>query len=362
MDDEEELDAMIAARGGPANVVDIVRRVKQAPDALQIFTPAQLRARAQSVEWLVKGVIPADSVGIFFGASGAFKSFIALDLALHVAHGLKWLGRKTRRGPVVIIAAEGGAGISWRIDAWHKQHALICDDASIHIIPVSVDLLHDAARVCEAAASVGVVPALLIVDTMAQTFQGEENSATEVSTYLRELGLWFRESWRCSVLIVHHTGHVATERPRGSSALRSNVDWMYGCFRDEKEMLATLECVKQKDSDPIESAVFSLDHVQLGTDSDGDPISSLVAHQLGAPQQIAAALIYEGKRGRGGNNNLFLELAMNGMEEKKLRTVYLEAIDGDAEKKRKAYFRARKWAVEAKIVEIIDGYILRSGE
>ena len=60
------------------------------------------------------------------------------------------------------------------------------------------------------------------VDTLSQTFSGEENSAAEMSTYLRELGLWFRESWRCAVLVIHHSGHVATDRPRGSSAIRAN--------------------------------------------------------------------------------------------------------------------------------------------
>jgi hypothetical protein len=60
---------------------------------------------------------------------------------------------------------------------------------------------------------------------------------------------------------------------------------------------------------------------------------------------------YEAERGRGGNNHLFLELALNGIEEKKLRTVFYEAIDGDADKKRQAYFRARKWALTSGLID-----------
>ena len=70
----------------------------------------QLRDVAQQVRWTVKHTIPACSIGMLFGGSGTFKSFIALDAALHVVHGLPWMGRLTMRAPVIYIAAEGGAG------------------------------------------------------------------------------------------------------------------------------------------------------------------------------------------------------------------------------------------------------------
>ena len=355
MDDEDELDAMIAARGGPSNVVKL-RPVEPLP----FLTLTRLSERAQAVQWLVKGAVPAESIGMFFGASGTFKSFLALDLALHIAHGMQWLGKKTKQGPVVIIAAEGGAGIWWRIKAWHQLHGMRWDKIPLYVVPVAVDLLTDAPRVCEAAASARVVPALVVVDTMAQTFRGEENSASEVGSYLSEIGLWFRQSWQCAVLVVHHTGHEVTERPRGSSALRGNVDWMFGVYRDAKEMLATLECVKQKDAEIMPASNFSLDLIDLGTDTDGDKITSLACHCLSA-EKIASAVEYETSRGRGGNRGLFLELALNGIEEKKLRTIFYEAIDGAPDKKRQAYFRCRKWAIDARICEFAEGYVIRLG-
>src|SRR5574340_354360 len=77
-------------------------------------------------------------------------------------------------------------------------------------------------------------------------------------------------NWQSAVGVVHHSGHLATERPRGSSALRSNVDWMFGVFRDEKEMLATLVCDKQKDDEQFGDEVFALTRHELGRDADGD--------------------------------------------------------------------------------------------
>jgi RecA-family ATPase len=134
----------------------------------------------------------------------------------------------------------------------------------------------DAILVRDAAAAIGVVPAFVLVDTLSQTFSGEENSAQEVSGYLREIGLQFRACWQCAVLVVHHTGHSATERPRGSSTLRANVDFMFGVYRDEKEMLATVECAKQKDGELMEPVSFSMRVAELQKDEDGDPITSLV--------------------------------------------------------------------------------------
>lgn len=328
---------------------------------IPVLTIAQLRAQGQEVGWLVKHVVPLESIGVIFGASGTFKSFIALDMALHVAHGMKWAGRKTRKGPVVFIAAEGGAGVWRRVDAWHRMHAILGDAAPFYVVPVAVDLTLDAWRVRQAVSALGIEPVLVVIDTVSQTFAGEENSATEMAAYLREIGLQFRLAWQCAVVAIHHTGHLATERPRGSSAMRANVDFMFGVFRDENEMLATVECVKQKDGDKPAAETFSLKVEDLGCDSDGDPMTSLVASRVSGSGEMLRAMDSEALVGRGGRNRLFIELAVNGIEEKKLRQLFYETVDGDAEVKRQAYFRARKWAVSAGIVDIMQGYVIRNG-
>jgi hypothetical protein len=94
---------------------------------------------------------------------------------------------------------------------------------------------------------------------------------------------------------------------------------MFGVFRDEKEMLATVECVKQKDGELIEPVTFSMRVTELAKDEDGDPITSLVASAVGSTVDIVDAMKHEAQRGRGGRNHLFLDLAQNGIEEKKLR-------------------------------------------
>jgi len=318
-----------------------------------------LRSTAAAVSWLVKGILPAESIGMLFGGSGTFKSFIALDAGLHIAHGMPWLRKKTRQGPVVYIAAEGGSGLYKRILAWHRQHRIKdWRSTPFYVVPVALDLQADAWRVVEAVQALGVQPAMVVVDTLSQTYAGEENSANEVAAYLRELGARFRSLWQCAVMLLHHSGHLATERPRGSSAMRANLDWMFGVFRDETEMLATLTCAKQKDSEPFADLSFNLLHVELGADEDGDTVGSLVAHHVCDPEEMREIVAEQISRGRKGYAATLVDLAKDGMTEKELRAAFYEACDlGNSDSKSKAYRRAFEWAKKSGVLGVVNGRV-----
>lgn len=331
----------------------------KAEEPLPVLTMGELRAKSQAVQWLVKRVIPACSLGVLFGGSQSFKTFIAIDLAFHVAWGLKWLGRKTSQTPVLVISAEGEAGISRRIEAWHRLRGLTMDDCPARVIPVSVDLGTDCARVVRDVAAAGITPGLIIVDTLSQTFSGEENSAREVASYLREIKTWFRDGWQCTVIVIHHTGHTASERPRGSSVIKSNVDFMIGCFRDEKEMLATITCEKQKDGELFADQLFSMTVFDLDIDEDGEKITTLVSSAVMSTEEKRDIIMHESKRGRGGRNALILQIAQNGMRADELRKIFYDQCEGaDTDARRQAYFRAIGWAKKAGLLEIVDGYVL----
>jgi hypothetical protein len=205
----------------------------------------------------------------------------------------------------------------------------------------------------------GVTPGAIFVDTLSQTFAGEENSASEMSAYLRQVGLWLRAEWQAAVLLVHHSGHNQHERPRGSSAIRANIDFLFGVHRDEKEMLATLSAAKQKDGELIEDQMFALSVFELGKDSDGDLKTSLVARAVMNEAEKQELVRHEASKGRGGHNALLLELAQNGMQEKVLRLSFYERCAADnAEGRRKAYNRAVAWAKGSNMLEVVEGHIL----
>lgn len=334
----------------------------EAPDAkaLPMLSFDQLRAQAQAVSWTVKHILPADSVGLLFGASGTFKTYIAIDAAMHVVHGLKWLGRRTKKGPALFIAGEGGTGLAARLEAWHRARRLPAPPGNmLRVVPVALDLGTDAWRVAEAAAAAGIQPSIVVVDTFSQTFSGEENSANEVAEYFRQVGNHLRAMWKCTVLVIHHSGHSATDRPRGSSTMQANTSFLLGAFRDEKEMLATLTCAHMKDGRSFDDAIFQVNVQNLGTDEDGDQITQLVARHLSSAEEVQDAMAAEHKAGRGGHNQLIVSLASNGMKEAELRKAFYEDCSvPDADSRRMAYFRARKWALSKQFFEIAQGIVI----
>ena len=97
----------------------------------------------------------------------------------------------------------------------------------------------------------------------------------------------------------------------------------------------------------------------FGTDEDGDPITSLAACHLAAQDQLSEAMQREAHAGRGGRHKLLLSLAQNGMPEKELRNLFSRDVDiADSEARRKAYYRARLWAIEAGYIEIAEGFVI----
>ena len=367
IDGADEIAALARQTGMPqaermeriASIVARVEAQRKGPGRrVPVLRLAALKESASAIGWCVKHVIPTSSIGMMFGGSGTFKSFIALDLALHVAHGLPWMGRRTADGQVLYIAAEGGAGLWGRIDAWHRARALPWGGVPFFVVPQAVDLTVDAWRVVDAAQAIGAQPSLVVVDTLSQTYAGEENSANEMAAYLREIGLRFRALWDCAVLLIHHSGHEATERPRGSSAIRGNVDFMLGVFRDEKERIATVQCKKQKDGDLFADADFKMVPVTLGQDADGDEVTSLVAWHLANDQERAEARQEEVKAGRAGHGYTFASLLDSCTEESSLRRAFYELLEGlSDEAKKKAYQRAKARAINEGLMRIVEGKV-----
>lgn len=324
-----------------------------------VLTVGELHERASAVRWAVKGLIPERSIGFVYGASGTFKSFLTLDYALHRAYGMKWLGRRTKQAVPVYLAAEGGAGLMRRIEAWHKDRGMNWQDCPMRVVIVPLTLRTHARELCAAIRATGVHPGDLVIDTMSQTFTGNENSNDEVAEFLRILGTELRDALECTVLVVHHSGHSATERPRGASAIVANIDFCFGVFRDEKEMLCTMDVVKVKDGERPEEAHFELAKVSLGFDEDGDMISSLSARHVLNPEDLAAVQKAEALAGRGGRTNMLRTLIDNGMEEKGLRKAFYAEIDiANPDSRKHAYYTARNSLVKAGEIELIDGRVL----
>ena len=209
--------------------------------------------------YLVRGMIDLDSTSMIFGDSQAGKTFVALDRALHIAHGLPWLGRKTKKGVVLYIAAEGKSGIAKRVKAWHEHHNLDLADALIAFRTVSTPLCEPKAvteliaLIHEFLAGMDAMPVLIEIDTLAKNFgTGDENSTKDMTAFLAGMDA-LRMATGAAVSAVHHCGHGEKSRARGNSSLPSGLDF---CYRVERagdcvdNFVTTLTTEKCKDGEP----------------------------------------------------------------------------------------------------------------
>ncbi|RDB43824.1 hypothetical protein DU490_05275 [Halomonas sp. DQ26W] len=244
------------------------------------FTPVgELVANLRPVLWLVRGYVEADSLALVYGEPGHGKSFLTIDLAASIASGTPWHGAETKPGAVFYIAGEGHNGLARRFKAWETNRG-----ASLAGVPLYVSQraapLDDTASAAEVlrtvdtlAAETGQAPVLIVVDTLARCFGGDENSATDIGALVANLDA-LRHRWNATVLVVHHSGKDTARGARGSTALRGAVDAEYRVTKDPAG-LVTLEATKMKDADAPERCAFRLAPVELPlVDDEGAPVWS----------------------------------------------------------------------------------------
>ena len=231
--------------------------------------------------WLVKELVETSTLGIIYGPSGEGKTFVALDVALSVATGRAWHDHAVQRGPVAYVVAEGSRGIAKRVQAWMDQH----DEANVSnafFLLSDVQLLvpGDVGGLIEAIATTCPRPALVLLDTFSQCFVGgEENSASEVGVALAAARR-IVQATGAAVLPVHHTGKLRPNSERGSSALRGNVDIMVSVSMD-KDRVVTVKQTKAKNHEPMRPLRLKLTQVEVGTEDDGEPVTSCVLGATG---------------------------------------------------------------------------------
>jgi len=227
-----------------------------------------------TLDWMLKGVIQSNSLGAVIGASGSYKTFVILDMAMHVSNGRNWQGHKTKKSPIVLyVAGEGHAGISNRVNAIAKETGLSTDRFLISNTSIDMYSTENIEKlknvIHELEEDVWV-----IIDTLNRNFTGDENSAKDTAVLFSNL-----DSLRAigaTTTIVHHTGHSESGRARGSSALKGAMDWEIITKFDKSKGAITVLNTKQKEGMAFEKMTLSPKVVLIGLDEDGDRITSVV--------------------------------------------------------------------------------------
>lgn len=178
-------------------------------------------------EYVVEGLIEHGGLWCAIGDPGIGKSSVILDMALCIATGRPWQGRKTLKTRVLYLPGEGLSGAVQRIKAWAHVHG-IPDE----VVDDGMRLGNDIVRIGASNEAWGLLAeyvlrqniGLIIFDTFARMATGiEENSATEVGKAIVRLDN-IRRLTNCGVGLVHHTGKANPRAGRGSSALNGALD------------------------------------------------------------------------------------------------------------------------------------------
>lgn len=181
-------------------------------------------------KWLAPDLIPAGQPVLLSGDGGLGKSLLALQLGVSVATGGRWLGHFTAQGSVLYLSAED------EVAELHRRLERICCDLSklhaLHIAPMAeldallvapVDrrlattALYDAvaARVEE------IRPALVVLDSNADFFGGNEVVRYEVRWFIGQLRK-LCHSTGCCVLIL---SHPSVSGMQSGSGLSGSTHW-----------------------------------------------------------------------------------------------------------------------------------------
>jgi len=262
----------------PAPAAPAVPHVASSAPRYQ-FVPHSTFANHAPPRWRVKGVLPDAELALVIGQSGAGKSFIALDLAFAIAQGVPWRGRRVRQGVVAYVAAEGAGGFRNRLQAY-QQHFGLEDVLPFHVLGAAPNLLQkeDVRDLIAAVKALGPVD-VVFLDTFAQmTAGGDENSAEDMGRALGHCKALHR-ACGATIVPVHHLGKDVTKGARGWSGMHAAADAVLEVARGEGAERA-MRISKQKDGEDGEVLPFRLEGVTIGTDADGDEITSCVVHHV----------------------------------------------------------------------------------
>lgn len=259
-------------------------------------------------QYLVKGIIPRVGLTVIWGPPKCGKSFWIFDLSMHVALGWPYRGRRVQQGPVVYCAFEGQNGISARVEAFRQTFPINAGaPVPFYLEPVTLDLIADQGELIATIKRHLDIdrPALVVLDTLNRSLRGSENDSKDMSAYVRAADA-IRAAFNCAVAIVHHCG-VEGERPRGHTSLTGAVDAQLSVKRGSSEtILVEVECAK--DGPQGEIVASRLEVVGVGTDSDGEPISSCVVR----PEETPAASMSSEPRLSKNQTTMFTILHATG--------------------------------------------------
>ena len=193
-------------------------------------------------DWLVNGLIPANTVTLLSGDGGTGKSLLALQLAMSVAmgHDLPWLNRKLDKGVALYVGAEDD------VDEMHRRvkditfgtltpihqlenlklASLSGRDALLSHVDPKTNLLFPTQLWTDILTEIAAhQPRLVVLDTLADFFPGNENDRAQARQFIGQLRKACVEHQTTIVLLSHPSmsGMASGTGASGNTAWNNSV-------------------------------------------------------------------------------------------------------------------------------------------
>ena len=227
--------------------------------------------------WLVDDIIPETGIGVIYGESGSYKSFLTIDLLAHIGNGRAWFGKDTKKKPVIYIALEGNAGIPKRIKAWKIHNRT---NSNINNLNRDINInFRDKSNIdylIEKIKDAGLDGGVICIDTLAQAGGDMDENSSKDMGYMIKTFQYIQQELGGVVLIVHHIGKAKDKGMRGHSSLYASLDFALECIaHDKNKRNASFKIAKSKDGDSSLNYNFTLNIINTGNEDNGKAITSL---------------------------------------------------------------------------------------
>ena len=222
-------------------------------------------------EWLVRGWLPLNALGIIYSEAGVGKSFYSLSLALELARGGEWCGTQLDEPlEVLYVAGERETDLRDRAEAWtlHYETTLPESFSLMRVMP-QLGKETQIQALCQVIRARGT--RVVVIDTYARATLGiDENASSEAGQIAESLDRVREATQGGLVLVVHHTnktGASGMNSIRGSSALAGAAD--IALQLDAKDRGIEVKVTKSNAGAMPEAMFYKLEPVALSPLSDG---------------------------------------------------------------------------------------------
>jgi RecA-family ATPase len=268
---------------------------------LVLITPNQWKdVPLEEMRWLATHRIPADDVTILSSDGAGGKTTLGLQLAVSIACDLgDWIGTTTSTGPVIFYSAEEPEKeMRRRLDRIARRRGVDTNEI-VHLhfhfaepdmallgISTPAGTIAPTATFHALAKSVAdIKPSLLIVDTIAAVYSGNQNDRCQVRTFINRFRRLARDT-ACAVVLLDHPSLSGMNSDTGRSG---TVDW-----RNAVRSFLYMRTIAGDDG--VEERTFrELEVVKTNYGPVGEKIrlrwedgSFVVKGSLSTPQQAAA--------------------------------------------------------------------------